>query len=171
MYLDKVVPHLNLFPTIFYFQFLEHGNTPFGSVKFREFWICLNHLEYFWFSLNRFKTEPDCTVLPGPLVSAPRRATPLPLTPFRTPPMATGPRYRWSWLSAARTKSLAPRRPPLSCGNGTACARRPGSIPAARAVPRRARGLLSLLRFPLHAAPNAGPPAPFFLSAQATGPP
>jgi hypothetical protein len=37
MSLDKVVPHLKLFPTIFYLQFLEQGKTHFRSVKFGEF--------------------------------------------------------------------------------------------------------------------------------------
>jgi hypothetical protein len=40
--LRKVVPHLKLFPTIFYFQFLEHGKIPFGSVKI---WANLNPFE------------------------------------------------------------------------------------------------------------------------------
>jgi hypothetical protein len=29
----QIVPYLELFPAIFYFQFLEQGKAPFGSVK------------------------------------------------------------------------------------------------------------------------------------------
>jgi hypothetical protein len=39
-------------------------------------------------------------------------------SPFHTPPLAIGPRCRRSRLSAAHAESPAPRRPPLSCGNG-----------------------------------------------------
>jgi hypothetical protein len=51
-------------------------------------------------------------VQPGPPVSAPYRATPLPLTPSRTHPLPIGPRYRRSRPSAACARVA--RTPPPS---------------------------------------------------------
>jgi hypothetical protein len=96
-----------------YFQFLEQGKAPFGSVKI---WRILNPFEpfgiFFLFSLNQIKTKPGGTVLPGLLVSAPRRTAPLSLTPSCTQPLPTGPRYHRSRLSAAYARIA--RTPPLA---------------------------------------------------------
>jgi hypothetical protein len=48
-------------------------------------------------------------------------------SPFHTPPLAIGPRCHRSRLSAAHAESPAPRRPPLSRGNGAAHTRRSGA--------------------------------------------
>jgi hypothetical protein len=82
-------------------------------------------LEYFLFGLNQFKTEPGGIVLPGPPVSAPHHAAPLPLTPSRTQPLPTGPT---SPGPACRPPaSLTPRRSPLSRCNGATQAHLPGA--------------------------------------------
>jgi hypothetical protein len=50
MSIDKRLPHVKFFPTIFYFRFLEHRKVPFGALK-----VCriLNPFEIF---LIRFES-------------------------------------------------------------------------------------------------------------------
>jgi hypothetical protein len=90
-------------------------------------------------------------VLSGPLVSVVCHGVLLTCTSARTPAAATGPHYRRSPLSAARAESLAPRRPLLSCGNGTARASRPGTSAGRPSYPPLCLGpLLSSLFSPPH---------------------
>jgi hypothetical protein len=99
-------------------------------------------------------------VLAGPPVSVPRHAAPLPLTPFRTPPLATLPCCRRSRLLAAHVESLTLRGPLLSHGNGAARPRRPGADAGRPSCPPLLPGPLSPPHFPLDAVPNPGPPCP-----------
>jgi hypothetical protein len=146
---DKVVPHLKLFPAIFYFQFLEQGKTHFESAKV---WVNLNLFQPFWIiwiDLNWAKLRLG-TVLAGPACQCPNVAiASLPLTPSHTQPMPTGPRCRPT-PSISRARAGSPRAPP--------------HVPA--------RGPLSLPYFPLHVALNPRPlHLPPFLSAHTTKPP
>jgi hypothetical protein len=107
MCIDKVVSHPSVFPTIFYFQILEHGKAHFGSVKV---WRILNPFGIF---LNRFKTA-SAALCCQSLLSAPDAITaslpPLPSAHCRWPPGPTSPGPTCPPPAPA---SLAPRRPPL----------------------------------------------------------
>jgi hypothetical protein len=101
-------------------------------------------------------------VLLGPPASAPRRAAPLPLTPFPHPAAA----HRASLSSGPACQPLAPelgtpRHPPLSRGNGATCARRPGANAGSPSCPPpRPRTPLSS-PFPLSTQRPPRTPCPF----------
>jgi hypothetical protein len=96
--LSKVVPHLDLFPAIFYFQFLEQRKAPFGSVKV---WRILNPFEII---LIRFKNQIGRHCAAGPMCQH-RAALPRPPAPSRCP---RGTAVTRSHPSAARVTHVPP---------------------------------------------------------------
>jgi hypothetical protein len=109
--------------------------------------------------LNRFKTKPAGTRLPGPPVSAPRHAAPLSHSlphPRRCPP---GPVVTRSSLSAALTPSHPrPAAHPCRAALAPPTPTSQGPMSVARAVLRYAQAPPLSLVPSLHAVPTPDPP-------------
>jgi hypothetical protein len=95
-----VVLYLKIFPSIFYFQFLEQGKIPFGSVKFGA------NLNPFEIKLIRFENRIGRHCAAGPACHC-RAASRSP----RTPSLPTGPRAR-PVPPVSHSRSRCARLPP-----------------------------------------------------------
>jgi hypothetical protein len=98
---------------------------PFGSAKI---WRILNQFGIFLIRFESVLNRTGRHCAGRPRLSAPdAAAASLPLTHSRTQPLPTGPlTSSGPACQPPAPASLAPRRPPLSRGNGATCAHRPG---------------------------------------------